>query len=73
MAGAGTGKTPWAQRTVPRPTATGEAMMRSGASARSSSVTAVTSARASMVPSSWKWMSVTGTPWTSLSAAAMAA
>ena len=64
MAGAGTGRTPWAQRTVPPPTCTGEAITWSAANSSISRHTAVTSATASMVPTSWKWMSVTGTPWT---------
>ena len=71
VAGAGTGMMPWAQRTWPLPTWTGEASTRSGANSRISRHTALTSARASMVPTSWKWISSTGTPWTLLSASAI--
>ena len=71
VAGAGTLRIPWAHRTVPLPTHTGEATTRSGSSRCISQHTAVMSATASMAPTSWKWMLVTGTPWTALSAAAI--
>ncbi len=48
VAGAGTGRTPWAQRTVPLPTCTGEAVTRAGASSCMSSETAATSATGGM-------------------------
>ena len=71
VAGAGTGKTPWAQRTVPAPSAMGEAKMASGAIISSSIQQPTTSPMASNAPTSWKWTSVTGTPWALLSALAM--
>ena len=71
VAGAGTGMMPWAQRTWPLPTWMGEADTRSGDSRCMARHTPVTSATASRVPTSWKWISATGTPWALASAAAM--
>ena len=70
VAGAGTGSTPWAHLTVPPPTLTGEQTTRSGASVSISRHTPSTSATASMLPSSWKWMFSISCPWTAVSAAA---
>ena len=52
VAGAGTGSTPCAQRTVPKPVHTGDAVMRSGASSCSSRQQVTMSVTASSVPSS---------------------
>ena len=71
VAGAGTGSTPWAQRTDPAPTQMGETTTRSGRRASIRRHTAAMSAMASNAPTSWKWISETGTPWASLSALAM--
>ena len=71
VAGAGTGSTPCAQRTFPAPTCTGDATIFSGASLRMSKHAAVMSATASIVPTSWKWISETGMPCAWLSASAM--
>ena len=56
VAGAGTGGLPCAHSTVPLPTWIGETMTCSGASSSISRQTAVTSATASMEPTSWKWI-----------------
>ena len=64
VAGAGTGRIPWAHFTVPLPTAMGEQTIFSGLSSPSSQHTASTSARASREPTSWRWMFSTGSPWT---------
>ena len=53
VAGAGTGITPWAQRTVPLPTWMGETRIRSGFSRDRAQHTPVTSATASRAPTSW--------------------
>ena len=54
VSGAGTGRIPWAHRTWPLPTWMGETTTSSGARRSISRQTAVTSATASMVPTSWK-------------------
>ena len=54
VAGAGTGSSPWAHRTCPLPTRTGEAKIFWGAKVCISKHTAVMSATASKVPTSWK-------------------
>lgn len=56
MAGAGTGRMPWAHFTVPDPVQTGEAITSSGASSSIKRQTLTMSAMASIVPTSWKWM-----------------
>ena len=52
VAGAGTGSSPWAQRTVPRPVLTGEAQIYAGASCSSSIQQPTTSPMASSAPTS---------------------
>ena len=71
VAGAGTGSTPWAQRTWPLPTWMGDTTTRSGAISCISRHTPTTSATASSAPTSWKWTWSTGSPCTAASASAM--
>lgn len=73
VAGAGTGIVPWAHSTVPNPVQIGDATMRSGASLSMSMQVPTTSAMASSIPTSWKWTSPTGLPWTRASAPAISA
>ena len=71
VAGAGTGRTPWAHLTWPYPVLSGEATILSALSLSMSRHVPTTSATASMAPTSWKWTSSTGLPWTSASAEAI--
>ena len=54
-AGAGTGMSPWALRTMPTPLATGLASTSSTPSTSSAAQVPTTSMMASMPPTSWKW------------------
>ena len=64
VAGAGTGRVPWAQRTVPEPAATGDAKIRSACNSSSNQHTPTMSATASRLPTSWKCTCSTGWPCT---------
>lgn len=54
VAGAGTGKRPWAQRTKPPPSSTGEAQTASTSRAWRQMAAPTMSTRASVAPTSWK-------------------
>ena len=72
VAGAGTGISPWAQRTVPLPTATGDASTRVMPRRSTPHMAPTMSTMASSAPTSWKWMRSTVVSWMAASATAMA-
>ena len=69
-AGTGTGRSPWAARVRPEPTATEPALTDVTPRSVSAAATPTTSAIESSAPTSWKWTSSVGMPWASASASA---
>ena len=56
VAGAGTGRTPWAHWTVPLPVLSAEQYQRVGGDGSTATAAQTMSTMASSEPTSWKWM-----------------
>jgi len=63
VAGAGTGSTPWAHRTVPEPTLAAEQAKPSNSSWSRARQMPTMSTMESTAPTSWKWTVSGGRPW----------
>ena len=70
MAGAGTGNTPWADRTMPPPTFIGETTMRSAPNHSSANTAPTMSMIESMAPTSCRCTFSIDIPWIAASASA---
>ena len=70
VAGAGTGNTPWADRTMPPPTFIGDTTMRSAANHSSANTAPTMSMIESIAPTSCRWTCSIDIPWIAASASA---